>query len=132
MKDQLYAMPHPDVFWYHLNGMGAQRNTPKKLLVTLFPYIFHVKTKLNIVYKNLKTKIFSRDTNLLPQMHWTSNIFEHSVTTIGVFCTSLNYPILNFKKIVCPKNFWMRRWYAKFIFSNCRVFVNATTCYLNC
>ena len=78
-------MPHPDVFWYHLNGMGAQKNTPKKFLVTLFPYIFHVKTKLNIVYKNLKTKMFSRDTNLLPQMHLTSNIFEHSVTAIGVF-----------------------------------------------
>ena len=80
---------------------------PKKVLVTLFPYIFHIKTKWNIVYKYLKTKIFSRDTNILPQMHWTSNIFGHSATTIGVFWVSLNYPILNFKKMVCPKNVWI-------------------------
>ena len=38
-------VPHPDVFWYRLNGMGGQKNAPKKVLVTLFPYIFHVKPK---------------------------------------------------------------------------------------
>ena len=38
---------------------GHPKNAPIKVLVTLFPYIFHVKTKLNIVYENLKTKIFS-------------------------------------------------------------------------
>ena len=71
---------------------------------------FHVKSKLNMVYEHLKTKIFSRDTNILPQMHWTSNIFGHSATTIGGFWVSLNYPILNFKKTVCPKNVWMQHW----------------------
>ena len=40
-----HAVSHPDVFWYHLNGMGAQKNAPKKVLATLFPDIFHVKTK---------------------------------------------------------------------------------------
>ena len=79
---------------------------PKKF-VTLFPDIFHVKAKWSIVYEYLKTKIFSRDTNILPQMHWTSNIFGHSAITIGSFWVSLNYPILNFKKTVCPKNVWM-------------------------
>ena len=69
LKDQLYAVPHPDVFWYRLNGMGARKNTPEKVLAKLFPYTFHVKIKLNIVYENLKRKIFSRDTNILPQMH---------------------------------------------------------------
>ena len=98
---------------------------PRKVLVILFPYIFHVKTRLNIVYENLKTKIFSRDTNTLPQMQWTSNIFGHSVTTIGVFRASLNYPMLNFKKMLCPKNVWMRHWYARFIFNNYRSFVNS-------
>ena len=88
--------------------MGAQKNVPKKVLVTRFPYIFHVKPKWNIAYKYLKTKIFSRDSNILPQMHWTSNIFEHSATVIGVFWLSLNYPIIHFKKTVCPKNVWMR------------------------
>ena len=38
-------VPHPDVFWYRLNGMGDQKNAPKKVLVTLFPYTFHVKPK---------------------------------------------------------------------------------------
>ena len=103
---------------------GCPKKMPKKVLVTLFPYMFYVKTKLNIVYKNL-TKIFSRDTNILPQMHWTSNIFGHSVTTIGLFWASLNYPVLNFKNMVCSKNIWMWHWYARFIFNNYRSFVNA-------
>ena len=60
-----------------------QKNTPKKPLVTFFRYKFQVKTKLNINYENLKTKIFSRVTNILPQIQWTSNIFGYSVTTIG-------------------------------------------------
>ena len=85
----------------------APKKCTQKVLVTLFLYIFDVKTKWNIFYEHLNTKIFSRDTNILPQMHWTSNIFEHSAITIGVFWVSLNYPILNFKKKVCPKNVWM-------------------------
>ena len=36
---------HTDAFWYRMNGMGAQKNPPKKVLVLLFPYIFQVKTK---------------------------------------------------------------------------------------
>ena len=58
---------------------------PKKVLATLFPDIFHVKTKWNIVYKFLKTKIFSRHKNILSQMHWKSNIFGHSASTNGGF-----------------------------------------------
>ena len=85
-----------------------QKNSPKKVLVTLFPYIFHVKTKWNIVYEYLKTKISSRDTNIFPQMHWISNIFGPSAKTIGRFGVSRNDPILNFKKTVCLKNFRMR------------------------
>ena len=94
------TVPHPDVFWYRLNGMGAKRN--------VFPCMFHVKPKWNIVYIYLKNKNFSRDSNILPQMHWTSDIFGHSATIIGGFGVSLNYPILNLKKTVCPKNVWMR------------------------
>ena len=93
-------MPHPDVFWYRLNDMGAKRN--------VFPCMFHVKSKWNIVYIYLKNKNFSRDSNILPQMHWTSDIFGHSATIIGGLGVSLNYPILNFKKTVCPNNVRMR------------------------
>ena len=103
LKDSITVL-HPVVFWYLWNGMGAQKNSPKKVFVTLFLCMLHVKTKWNIVYEYLKTKIFSRDTNILPQMHWTSNIFGHSATTIWGFCVSLNYPILDFKKTVCPGN----------------------------
>ena len=42
---QVYTVPHPDVFWYRLNGMGTQKNGPKKVLVTLFPYILQVKPR---------------------------------------------------------------------------------------
>ena len=86
----LKSVPLPDLFRYCLNSMGAQKNAPKNVLVTFFPYIFHIKTKWNIVYRYLKTKIFSRDINILPRMHWTSNIFGHSATTI----TKLSNPSL--------------------------------------
>ena len=62
-------MPHPDAFWYHLNGMGTQKNVLKKVIVTLFPYTFHVKSQRNVVYEYLKTKTFVRDTIIPPQMH---------------------------------------------------------------
>ena len=48
---------------------GRPKNAPKKVLVTLFPYTFHLKRKGNKVYEYLRTKIFSRDSNILPQMH---------------------------------------------------------------
>ena len=71
----------------------------------------------------LKNKNLS---NVLPQMHWTSNIFGHSATTIGGFWVSLNYPILNFKKTVCPKNVWMQHW------TGCShwLFLENTPCYM--
>ena len=84
--------------------------TQKSYCNTSSIYIYHAKTKWNIVYEYLKTKIFSRDTNILPQMNWTSNIFGQSAKNIGGFWISLNYPTLNFKKTVCPKNVWMRHW----------------------
>ena len=83
---------------------------PKKVLPTLFPCIFLIKTKWNIVYEYLKTKTFARDTNIFPQMHWISNIFGHSAAATGGFWVSLNYPILNFKKTVCPKNLLTWLW----------------------
>ena len=90
--------------------MGTQKNVPKKVPVTTFPYIFYVNPKWNIVYEYLKTKIFSRDSDILLQMHWTSNIFDTQLQLLGGFWVSLNYPILNFKKMVYPKNIWMRHW----------------------
>ena len=94
--------------WYRLKGMSVQKNSPQKFLVTLFPYIFPVKTKWNIACQYSKTKRFSRNTIIFTQMHWKSNIFGTSVTTIGVFGISPNRPILNLKKTVCPKKVWIR------------------------
>ena len=34
------AVLHPDVFWHYLNGTGAQKNMPRKVLVTLFTCTF--------------------------------------------------------------------------------------------
>ena len=56
--------------------MCAQKEVLKKVIASLLPYIFHVKTKWNIVYEYLKTKAISRDTNILPRTHWTSNILD--------------------------------------------------------
>ena len=64
---------------------GHPKKYTQKILVTLFSYIFHVKTKWNIVYEYWKIEIFSssRDTNILPQIRGTSNIFGPAATTIG-------------------------------------------------
>ena len=35
----LVSVPHPDLFWYRLNGMGAQKKAPKNVIVSLIPYI---------------------------------------------------------------------------------------------
>ena len=121
IPNYITTMPHPDVFWYHLKGMCTQKNMSKNVLETLFPYIFYIKTKWNIVYEYLKTKIFSRDTSILPQMHWTSNIFVPSATTIGEFWVPLNYLIFNLKKKVCPKNLWM--WYWTKFFHSMKSFI---------
>ena len=86
--------------WY-----GCPKKCTQKSFVTLFPYIFHVKTNWwNRDYENFK--IFLRDTNILPQMHWTLNICWPSGTTWG-FEVSLNYPLLNFKKVESSKNIWI-------------------------
>ena len=65
-------MPHPNLLVpFEIRSKIA----PKKVLVTLFPYIFLLRSKWNIVNEYLKIKIFSRDTN----------IFGRSATTIGGF-----------------------------------------------
>ena len=97
--------------WY-----GRPKKALKKVLVKLFPYIFHEKTEWNIVYKYLKTKAFSRDTNILSQIHWTWNNFGNSLTTIG-----RNYPVFSFKKTVCQKNVWMQHWYKGLSKNSCSV-----------
>ena len=71
----------------------------------VFPCMFHVKPKWNIVYKYLKNKKFFKIPKYRSQTHWTSNIFVHSATIIGGLGVSLNYPILNFKKTVFPKTY---------------------------
>ena len=53
-----FPVPHLDVFWYCLNGMGTQKMHPKRFLSLFFPYICHVKTKSNIVYEYLKQSFF--------------------------------------------------------------------------
>ena len=42
------------------------------------------------------------------KMKYSLNIFGPSATTIGCFWVSLNYPILNFKIMICLKKVWMQ------------------------
>ena len=60
---------------------APKKIAPKKVLVILFPFIFHLKTKWNIGYKYLKTKIFSRDKypspNALNKNHFQRLIYKH-------------------------------------------------------
>ena len=84
----------------------------------VFPCLFHVKPKWNIVYKYLKIKNFFKrleypSPNALNiRCFWT---LSYNYWRFGV---SLNYPILNFKKTVCPKNVWMRHCRKK-VFHKC-------------
>ena len=112
-SDDLFPRVCETYFKYKLQDSAASRcilvpferyGHPKNV----FPCMFHVKPKWNIVYKYLKNKKFFKIPKYRSQTHWTSNIFVHSATIIGGLGVSLNYPILNLKKTVCPKNVWMR------------------------
>ena len=122
--DKLSEKIYCHLFWRSFIGVGfnsipylePDSAAPKCILVPFERYRHSQKCaqksscntfSIYISWK-LKTKIFSRDSNILPQMHWKSNSFGHSTTIIGGFWVSLNYPILNFKKMVFPKNVWMR------------------------
>ena len=64
--------------WY-----GCPKKCVQKSSCSTFSiYIYHIKTKQNIVYEYLKTKIFSGDTNILPQMHLIS--INTQLQTLGV------------------------------------------------
>ena len=39
----IFSVPHPDVFLYRLNGMGAQKIPGKPFFHIYFTYIFHIK-----------------------------------------------------------------------------------------
>ena len=65
-----------------------------------------------------KQFFFSRDSNILPQMHWTLDSFGNSATIIGGLGVSLKYPILNFKKTIWPENVSMRHCRIK-VFHKC-------------
>ena len=79
------AVPHPDLFWYFLNGMGTQ----KKFSTFLSCY---VKTK---------------DTDTLTQGHQILNNFGPTIATMKEFHVLLNYPYTNIKKMACPENIWI-------------------------
>ena len=49
------------------------------------------------------TKIFSRDTNILPPKHQILNIFGLSAPSMTGLHMSLNYSQPNVQKMVCPK-----------------------------
>ena len=72
--------------------------------------------------KTLKNKKYFQETQILfPKCIEHQIFFWHSAATIGTFWVLLNYPILNFKKTVCPKNISMWHW-----LSHCSLFVQTS------
>ena len=64
---------------------GCPKKSAQKVLVTLFTCIFHVKAKRNIVYEYLKTKFFSRDSNVLPRCIEHQIFVDIQLQLFGVF-----------------------------------------------
>ena len=64
---------------------------------------------MNIVYEYLKTKIFSRATNI-PKCIGHQIFLDTQLQPLGISWIWLNYPIFNFKKRLCPKNVWIQHW----------------------
>ena len=94
LRNLLLPVPHPYVFWYRLDGMGTQKNAPKKQKSFQETHISFIKCVEHQIFLDTQLQL------------------------LGVFWISLNYPILNFKKRVCPKNVWIRHWLLlpKFLF----------------
>ena len=68
------------------------------------------KNKMKYSLLILKNKnLFKRHKYPFPNALNTKYFLTLSYNHWG-FWVSLNYPVLNFKKTVCPKNVWMRHW----------------------
>ena len=95
--------------------------TQKSSCNTFFIYISHknwMKCSLQILKNKNRLKRHKYPSpNVLK-----SNIFGPSATTIRGFWVSLIYPILNFKKMVCPKNVWMWHWWPNINNCACQCF----------
>ena len=80
------TVPDPDLFWYHMNGMGA-----KKIFTT---YSIIILSKNQIIKLRIlqKQKSF-QETNTFPQRHRILNYLELFV----------QLPQTNLNKTVCPE-----------------------------
>ena len=89
-----------------LNGMNTQKNRPKKNTPTIFNALFMLN---EIVCEYLKTKHISE--GKYPSLS-ASNIKYFRTVNLHhrVFLESLNYQLNDLKKMVCPKDIWMRHW----------------------
>lgn len=50
----MMTLLHPDMYWHYLNGMGAQKNTLKKVAMGYIALMIYLKTKrqsLQILWK---------------------------------------------------------------------------------
>ena len=91
---------------------GCQKKCAQKVIVTLFPYLFHIKTKWNIVYVYLKTKIFSRDKYPSPTACIKHKIFlDPQLQPLRVFGYHVTIQSLTSRKQYAQKNVWMQHWY---------------------
>ena len=81
-----FAIPHPDVFWYRLNSMGAQKNAPKKFLVTFSIYI-SCKNYVKYSWQILKIiNLFKRHKYPSPNALNIKYFWKLSYNHWGFFC----------------------------------------------
>ena len=96
------SVAHPDLFWYGLSGMGAQKRFSKIRYI----HACYVKTKWNILRILQKQKPFQK-TQISPQRHRIPNMASwYDFTFFHTTVIPIEYT--NFEKMVCPKHAWTR------------------------
>ena len=98
---------HFGTFW----NVWAPKKLRPKVLVKRFPYLFHIKTKWNIVYIYL-----AKNKNLFKRQISFPKCIEHQIfldpqlqlLRDDVYHLTIQSLILNFKEMVCSKNVWMQ------------------------
>ena len=107
----LFYMPHQFCIPMYFGNVWTVW-APKKVLITLFQYLFHVKTEWNISTNDRRNRHKYPSPNTLIIKYFWALSYNHC----GEYGVSLIYPILNFKKSVCPKSIWMQHCSSALIF----------------
>ena len=97
---------HLDVFWYLLNGVGAQKNMIKIVIPVFSPFRFYIKTKWNSLQKFRKI-FFTRNAKQILFPLITLFCTLNSPPTLGVLWVSLNHPLTHSKQKTADMDFFV-------------------------